>query len=220
MTGGALRQPARIGQCRLTRFRTPRPLCSATSWPTTRRCTGPFSISERHRSANSACICVPTTCSPKQVGQAARLRRRPSSRPRAARRLGQFAVATGHSSSRDDRRLLEAVEAGLQAFVEALAGRAELQSVALDDIRARLISLGQLMRESPPDVDPSRTSGSRACVRRLVEQRGGLHGKSRAYHRAAACRGRCRDEFQAAHTEAVRRTWAPSELGTVGNRGG
>jgi uncharacterized protein (TIGR02677 family) len=46
----------------------------------------------------------------------------------------------------------EAVEAGLQAFVEALARRAELQSVALDDIRARLISLEQLMRESPPDA--------------------------------------------------------------------
>jgi uncharacterized protein (TIGR02677 family) len=46
----------------------------------------------------------------------------------------------------------EAVEAGLQAFVEALARRAELQSVALDDIRARLISLGQLMRETPPDA--------------------------------------------------------------------
>jgi uncharacterized protein (TIGR02677 family) len=45
----------------------------------------------------------------------------------------------------------EAVEAGLQAFVDALARRAELQSVALDDIRARLISLGQLMRETPPD---------------------------------------------------------------------
>ena len=36
----------------------------------------------------------------------------------------------------------EAVEAGLQAFVEAFARRAELQSVALEDIRARLISLG------------------------------------------------------------------------------
>src|SRR5581483_9898658 len=46
----------------------------------------------------------------------------------------------------------EAVEAGLQAFTETLARRAELQSVALDDIRARLISLGQLMRESPPDA--------------------------------------------------------------------
>lgn len=46
----------------------------------------------------------------------------------------------------------EAVEAGLQAFVETLARRAELQSVALDDIRARLISLGQLMRASCPDV--------------------------------------------------------------------
>jgi uncharacterized protein (TIGR02677 family) len=46
----------------------------------------------------------------------------------------------------------EAVETGLQAFVEALARRAELQSVALDDIRARLISLEQLMRESPPNA--------------------------------------------------------------------
>lgn len=46
----------------------------------------------------------------------------------------------------------EAVEAGLQTFVEALARRADLQSVALDDIRARLISLGVLMRELPPDA--------------------------------------------------------------------
>ena len=46
----------------------------------------------------------------------------------------------------------EAVEAGLQVFLGALARRAELQSVALDDIRARLISLSQLMRETPPDA--------------------------------------------------------------------
>ncbi len=45
----------------------------------------------------------------------------------------------------------EAVEAGLQAFTETLARRAELQSVALDDIRARLISIGELMREPQPD---------------------------------------------------------------------
>ncbi len=45
----------------------------------------------------------------------------------------------------------EAVEAGLQAFSETLARRAELQSVALDDIRARLISIRELMSESPPD---------------------------------------------------------------------
>jgi uncharacterized protein (TIGR02677 family) len=45
----------------------------------------------------------------------------------------------------------EAVEAGLQAFGETLARRAELQSVALDDIRARLISIRELMNESPPD---------------------------------------------------------------------
>jgi hypothetical protein len=46
----------------------------------------------------------------------------------------------------------EAVEVALQAFVEALQRRAELQSVALDDIRARLISVGQIMRESPADA--------------------------------------------------------------------
>lgn len=45
----------------------------------------------------------------------------------------------------------EAVEAGLQAFSETLARRAELQSVALDDIRARLISIRELMNASPPD---------------------------------------------------------------------
>lgn len=45
----------------------------------------------------------------------------------------------------------EAVEAGLQAFSDTLARRAELQSVALDDIRARLISIRDLMSESPPD---------------------------------------------------------------------
>jgi hypothetical protein len=85
---GALREPARIGRCRLTRFRAPRPRCSAMSWPTTRRCTGPFSMSSRHRSANSACICAPTTCSPRRLGQAARLCRYAGDRsasPRTAR---------------------------------------------------------------------------------------------------------------------------------------
>ena len=45
----------------------------------------------------------------------------------------------------------EAVEAGLQVFIEALARRGELQSVALDDILARLMSLGQLARAAPID---------------------------------------------------------------------
>jgi uncharacterized protein (TIGR02677 family) len=42
----------------------------------------------------------------------------------------------------------EAVETALQAFTETLARRAELQSVALDDIRSRLIALPQLLRDS------------------------------------------------------------------------
>jgi uncharacterized protein (TIGR02677 family) len=46
----------------------------------------------------------------------------------------------------------EAVEAGLRVFVSTLARRAELQSVALEDIRARLIALGELAREAPLDA--------------------------------------------------------------------
>jgi uncharacterized protein (TIGR02677 family) len=70
----------------------------------------------------------------------------------------------------------EAVEAGLQAFVEALARRAELQSVALDDIRARLISLGQLMRETPPD-----TAKVHGALRDLVHVFEGLANNAEAF---------------------------------------
>jgi uncharacterized protein (TIGR02677 family) len=70
----------------------------------------------------------------------------------------------------------EAVEAGLQAFVEALARRAELQSVALDDIRARLISLEQLMRESPPDA--AKVHGA---LRDLVHVFEGLSNNAEAF---------------------------------------
>lgn len=45
----------------------------------------------------------------------------------------------------------EAVEAGLQAFIAALGRRGELQSVALDDILARLSALERLANEEPPD---------------------------------------------------------------------
>jgi uncharacterized protein (TIGR02677 family) len=70
----------------------------------------------------------------------------------------------------------EAVEAGLQAFVETLARRAELQSVALDDIRSRLISLGQLMRESPPDA--AKVHGA---LRDLVHVFEGLSNNAEAF---------------------------------------
>jgi uncharacterized protein (TIGR02677 family) len=46
----------------------------------------------------------------------------------------------------------EAVEAGLETFVQTFARRAELQSVALDDILARLRSLAALGREEPGDA--------------------------------------------------------------------
>ena len=45
----------------------------------------------------------------------------------------------------------EAVEASLEVFVQTLSRRAELQSVALDDIHTRLLSLGGLAREAPRD---------------------------------------------------------------------
>jgi uncharacterized protein (TIGR02677 family) len=48
----------------------------------------------------------------------------------------------------------EAVETGLAAFAEALAQRAELQSVALDDILGRLGALTKLAGESP--LDPAK----------------------------------------------------------------
>ena len=70
----------------------------------------------------------------------------------------------------------EAVEAGLQAFIETLARRAELQSVALDDIRARLISLGQLMRDSPPDA-----AKIHGALRDLVHVFEGLSNNAEAF---------------------------------------
>src|SRR5882724_5189750 len=104
MTGRVLRQPARIGQCRLTRFRAPRPPYSAMSWPTTRRCTGPFSMSLRHRSANSACICAPTTCSPKRLGQAA-----PPTPETVQQALGQL-VDWGNLQSQPDTARVATIE--------------------------------------------------------------------------------------------------------------
>lgn len=46
----------------------------------------------------------------------------------------------------------EAVEVGLAAFADALHRRGELQSVALDDIVARLAALEQLAGDEPPDA--------------------------------------------------------------------
>lgn len=46
----------------------------------------------------------------------------------------------------------EAVEAALQVFIATLGRRAQLQSVALEDIRARLLTLLALSDEQPPDA--------------------------------------------------------------------
>ena len=70
----------------------------------------------------------------------------------------------------------EAVEAGLQAFSETLARRAELQSVALDDIRARLISIRELMNESPPD-----SAKVHGALRDLVHIFAGLSNNAEAF---------------------------------------
>lgn len=70
----------------------------------------------------------------------------------------------------------EAVEAGLQAFSETLARRAELQSVALDDIRARLISIRELMEESPPD-----SAKVHGALRDLVHIFAGLSNNAEAF---------------------------------------
>jgi uncharacterized protein (TIGR02677 family) len=70
----------------------------------------------------------------------------------------------------------EAVEAGLQAFSETLARRAELQSVALDDIRARLISIRELLNESPPD-----SAKVHGALRDLVHIFAGLSNNAEAF---------------------------------------
>jgi uncharacterized protein (TIGR02677 family) len=70
----------------------------------------------------------------------------------------------------------EAVEAGLQAFSATLARRAELQSVALDDIRARLISIRELMTESPPD-----SAKVHGALRDLVHIFAGLSNNAEAF---------------------------------------
>lgn len=70
----------------------------------------------------------------------------------------------------------EAVEAGLASFVSTLRRRAELQSVALEDIRARLIALGDLARESPPDAPKIH-----AALRDLVHVFEGLAANAEAF---------------------------------------
>ena len=63
----------------------------------------------------------------------------------------------------------EAVEAGLRVFVTTLARSGEIQSVALEDIRARLIALAELAREAPMDA-----AKIHAALRDLVQVFEGL----------------------------------------------
>jgi uncharacterized protein (TIGR02677 family) len=70
----------------------------------------------------------------------------------------------------------EAVEIGLQAFVEALGRRGELQSVALDDILARLGALERLGRERPLDAQKAH-----AELRDLVHVFEGLASNAEAF---------------------------------------
>ena len=66
--------------------------------------------------------------------------------------------------------------AGLRVFAATLARRAELKSVALEDIRARLMALAELARESPPDV-----AKIHAALRDLVHVFEGLAGNAEAF---------------------------------------
>lgn len=70
----------------------------------------------------------------------------------------------------------EAVEAGLAAFVSTLRRRAELQSVALEDIRARVAGLGELARETPLDAPKIH-----AALRDLVHVFEGLAANAEAF---------------------------------------
>ena len=70
----------------------------------------------------------------------------------------------------------EAVEAGLKVFLATLARRAELQSVALEDIRARLLALSELSREEPMDA-----AKIHATLRDLVHVFEGLAANAEAF---------------------------------------
>lgn len=70
----------------------------------------------------------------------------------------------------------EAVEASLQVFVATLARRGELQSVALEDIRARLLGLRELAAESPADA-----AKVHAALRDLVHVFEGLAANAEAF---------------------------------------
>lgn len=70
----------------------------------------------------------------------------------------------------------EAVEAGLAVFASTLRRRAELQSVALEDIRARLTAVAELARESPLDAPKIH-----AALRDLVHVFEGLAANAEAF---------------------------------------
>jgi uncharacterized protein (TIGR02677 family) len=70
----------------------------------------------------------------------------------------------------------EAVEAGLRVFIATLSRRAELQSVALEDIRTRLIALSELARENPLDG-----AKIHAALRDLVHVFEGLAANAEAF---------------------------------------
>lgn len=70
----------------------------------------------------------------------------------------------------------EAVEAALRVFIATLARRGELQSVALEDIRAQLITLGDLGAESPLDA-----AKVHASLRELVHVFEGLAANAEAF---------------------------------------
>lgn len=61
----------------------------------------------------------------------------------------------------------EAAEAGLEAFASALVRRAELQSVALDDIVLRLGALRELARDETPD--PAKVHGAMRDLAHVFE---------------------------------------------------
>jgi len=70
----------------------------------------------------------------------------------------------------------EAVEAALRVFTVTLARRAELQSVALEDIWARLLALSELAREEPMDA-----AKVHATLRDLVHVFEGLAANAEAF---------------------------------------
>ena len=164
-------------------------------------------MSSRAPSGSTGCNCGPTRCSPRPLAGRAAAHRGGERRAGPAGGLGQPGIAAGHGARLQPQRLLPrplplpavAGRRGGRSGAGAsscrrLQRRAELQTVALEDIASRLQALQPLADERRARRRQGARDAARpgARVREPGRQRPGVHGRRGAQHRAAAGRSRLR----------------------------